>query len=218
MVKKKSRSQFKTSIRKKNSIKYRDNVYIPKFYFEQFFFTTGKEQYTSNTLNIPKKDFHPLRYFHMKDQKIILDVLEAETSLGRIEEGKDLKQFEYYMGGFTEDKLPATYLDTSTREGYWKKHGEEFRDEMIHISKFMREILQEGIWEPILIAESYDRKIIGIGGGHHRVQAIRELIRLDLLPKDFIIPVVVIRPLEKGMYKEYWYYFQTLEQQGLIET
>jgi hypothetical protein len=219
MTKKRSMSKFKSSFRKKKPQTSKDSMYKPEFYFEQFFLTTGKEEYTFNTLNIPPEEFHPFRYFHMKDQKIILDVLKGETSIGRYEKGGvDLQDFEYYMGGFTEDILPATYLDVSTREGYWKKHGEEFRNEMIHISRFMREIIEEGIQEPILIAETFDRRIIGIGGGHHRVQAVRELIRIGLLPKDFIIPVVVIRPLEKGMYRKYWSYFDSLERQGLIET
>lgn len=213
-MRKASRSSIKNLLVKRGNTKKQFIVLDAEEVSLQSFFQTGKELYTPNTLNISADLFRNFSYFSPIEQKIISETLKSETSI--IEES--LNHFKFYLGSFTENQLPATYLEGGIREGYYKKHEEEFHAEVNHISWFMGQILKEGgIRNPILIAESYDRSIISIGGGSHRIQAIRELIYLGKLPKDFIIPTIIIYPLEKESYKRFWWMFQTLEQKGLLD-
>ena len=145
------------------------------------------------------KSAKPFNAWPPQTQAIIMEQLKAEHR------DRHVDDFVYAFGTFKESEFGASYWESWALEYidvyYYKKYkytetSETMHDHYIKVKKLMRLIKQNGFdyTQPLMInclPAWMDRPSkFWQSGGHHRLQAIRNLIKAGELQKSFRFPVL----------------------------
>lgn len=158
----------------------------------------------SKNLNLDYNDFRPYKWYLIHQPniaKIIYTTLKEENKAERF-------YFEMYYFFLTKTKpkfLPSTFLEI-----YWEQRPtltelEWYWDQVKKVNTLAKNILEQGydqtkpIWCVDALYEYRDEvpaRYIVLDGGHHRLQAVRQLIYKKQLLETFEIPVLVSSKLK----------------------
>lgn len=138
------------------------------------------------------------------DREMILKELISEGFTEPIERD----EWTFSIGSFTLDELPSThyerqasyfidlYLNKDKNARFWLQYSQgEMLEHLERIKALERSIFTEGIKKPILLNALPPDDDTGprfdIGGGNHRVQAIKNLVGKEMMQPDVRIPAIL---------------------------
>jgi len=210
------RSEYKKRMLSEKSSKAEINAYIDTYNAK-----SGNPLYMPYSLQKipPQKLYNDLQ---SKQKKIIWRELSEEAIMGEdaSEEDKEFSKKYYSQLKYSFKKMRSSDLPASSWESgeeTLRLFGKEkaIRDQM-KIQELEEKIKKEGYNEkyPVSIEYIPSQKKVVLSMGNHRLQAVRNLISRDELPKDYKIPTMFIidnpalkRKIHQGLKKKKFQYY-----------
>lgn len=112
---------------------------------------------------------------------------------------EEIEDYLYFFKRLSPDILPKSYWENILSQTSYPENKKFTHEEIEGLKRVIakiraieRDILSQGYrrFKPILVMYSHDQKIL-LDGGHHRLQAVRNLIQKKKLPIQYKIPCLV---------------------------
>lgn len=145
-------------------------------------------------------DFRPFEKLSISEKTKVLGQFIPESIVSTI---NGLEEFLFYF-----IKIPMNRITKSHWENFEHKPNMSDSDIRYHVNKIIKlenRILKQGFddKQPILLELNKELEY-KVNGGHHRIQAVRNLIKAGVYSDDFQIPCLIY--IDKKTYRQFIFY------------